>query len=646
MLIYQLERGVTADYVTDELLKYLKAMCGLEATVKYEKEPEEGLILATFQNLGIPATDIEDPEIDDAYAVSVKGLRGYISGSNVRSILYGVYAYLYAAGCRFLRPGEDGEFIPQRDMREFICECRKKADCRYRCHCIEGSLSYEMIDEHLKWMLKAGYNGYMIQGTSPTFMLDRWYSHLGNKYKKGKPLTWEEESGLTRIVEKNIKKYGLLFHDVGHDYLFPAYGIYRDRDLKRIDEPLKSHIALVNGERKIIKALKYTNLCYSNPEVRKRIADYFVKYLTEKPEVDYLHVWLADDKNNACQCKSCASHTVSDLYVMLLNEIDKALTENHIDTKIVFILYNDTMIPPQKETFINPKRFVMMTAVMRWQEDNILGYAADASDANHKSEAFIPIMQHQNDWREIFDGDIFFYDYHLYSEHFDDIGHDLITKRLVRDVKHLSKHHSKGLMNCATSRLNMPTSLPAFACGLALFDQSMDLEQLKEDYFISAFGADGMKVKTYLETLSTLFLPDLLSYFGVSAADQEFTEPNVKVKLKWMHNPEANKSFRQIKGALDAFWPVLEGNLDLGEACHRKSWELLKLHHTQCRMLAEALVLGSGGNVNAAQEKVRELIHYLAFHEDEYALHFEYFLYAKRLRFTFGITGSIWAELN
>ena len=321
MLIYQLERGVTADYATDELLKYLKTMCGIEAIVKYEKAPEEGLVLATFKSLGIPAEDIEDPEIDDAYEINVKGLKGYISGSNVRSILYGIYAYLHAAGCRFLRPGEDGELIPKKDMTKFDFHCRKKADCRYRADCIEGSLSYEMIDERLKWLPKAGYNGYMIQGITPTFMLDRWYSHLGNKYKKGKPLSWEEESGLTSIVEKNIKKYGLLFHDVGHGYLFPAYGIYRDEELKVIEEPLKSHIALVNGERKIIRKLKYTNLCYTNPEVPKRIADFFVNYLKQKPEVDYLHVWLADDINNLCQCENCSKRTISDLYVILLNEI-------------------------------------------------------------------------------------------------------------------------------------------------------------------------------------------------------------------------------------------------------------------------------------------------------------------------------------
>ena len=135
-------------------------------------------------------------------------------------------------------------------------------------------------------------------------------------------------------------------------------------------------------------------------------------------------------------------------------------------------------------------------------------------------------------------------------------------------------------------------------------------------------------------------------YHGVGAADQEFTDPNLKVTLKWMNNPVANDSFRQIQGVLDAFLPVLKKNLKLDNASQRKSWELLKIHHKQCEMLAEALVLGSGGNIKAAQEKCLELIDYLALHEDDYALYFEYLLYLKRLRLTFGFANSIWAPLD
>ena len=649
MIIYQLEDGVTANYATDELKKYIKEMCGVEAVVKYEKEAEEGIVLATFDTLGINALDIEDKKYDDAFEINIKGLKGYIAGSNIRSILYGIYDYLYAAGCRFLRPGKDGDLIPKKDMSAFDYACRKKADCRYRCDCIEGSLSYEMIDERLKWLPKAGYNGYLIQGLTPTFMLERWYKHIGNPYKEPKPLTWEEEEGLTRIIEKNIKKYGLLFHDYGHGYMFPAYGIYRDDEIRKIEEPLKSHIALTQGNREIKTKLKYVNLCYSNPDVRNRIANYLADYLEEKPDIDFLHMYLADCTENLCQCENCQKQSITDLYVMLLNDVDAELTKRNNDTKIVFCLYNDTLIPPKTERFNNPDRFVLETAVFRTVEDTQAGgYAIKVTESDNLMmvEEFAPIMRCQNAWRKIFKGDILFFDYHLYSEHFDDMGHDLITNRIVNDVKNIDVNNSKGLMNCATSRLYMPTGLPTYACGMALFDKSIDLESLKDDYFAAAFGADGAKVKAYLKTLSDLFQPDLLADIGVSAAAQEYTDIKLKAHLKWMNNPEANASFRKIDGVLAEFKPLLEKNLKETDGCQRKSWELLDIHFDHCKMLAEALVLGSAGDIATAQEKAKEIIDYLARREDDYALHFEFFLYLKRIRFMFGLAEHIWAALD
>ena len=52
---------------------------------------------------------VEDPALDDAYAVEIQQGIGFIAGSNPRSVLLGVYAFLQAVGCRFIRPGPDGE---------------------------------------------------------------------------------------------------------------------------------------------------------------------------------------------------------------------------------------------------------------------------------------------------------------------------------------------------------------------------------------------------------------------------------------------------------------------------------------------------------------------------------------------------------
>ena len=76
--------------------------------------------------------------------------------------------------------------------------------------------------------------------------------------------------------------------------------------------------------------------------------------------MDLLHVWLADGTNNQCECADCAKHLPSDLYVLLLNELDEKFTAAGIDTKIVFLIYVDLLWPPKEYVIKNRDRFLIM----------------------------------------------------------------------------------------------------------------------------------------------------------------------------------------------------------------------------------------------------------------------------------------------
>lgn len=654
MKIVQLEKGETADYASAELIKYMKMMSGVEAEIVYEKGAN-GIVLALMTTLGLPTEDIEDFSEDDAYEINVNGQEGYIAGSNIRSILLGVYAYLKKAGCRFIRPGVNGEYIPKKDLSRLQAQFHKKASYRYRCDCIEGSINYEVVRDLIYWLPKAGYNGYMIQGISPYTWYDRWFSHQGNSYKKAEPLTVKEADAITKKLEKDIKKCGLMFHDVGHGFVFPVYGFYGKADKESFNEELKSHIALINGKRKIMHGgLGYTNLCYSNKDVCKRIEDFFVNYLKEKPYIDYLHVWLADNRNNSCECEECMKSSVTDLYVQLLNQIDRAFTKNNINTKIVFILYNDSCWTPLKARFENPSRFVLLTAI---RQNYIEGYTKDDPDIvlpehihNHYNvppNHFPMTMGFLREWSKIFDGDIFFFDYHMYSDHYVDPGYCSIAHRLYRDVKLMKKFGSKGLMNCKSPRTQMPNSYPAYLCGETLFDLQTDEKLVQKDYYTFAYGRDGELVYKYLSNLSELFMSDLLRDTGVQAADEEFDDPNVKIYLKWMNNKEALESFCKIKDVIKDFASTIDNNFSRStNSCQRRSWEILKMQQPILLQLAEALCDGAAGDMERAQEKCFALIDYLARTEDEYMPELDFLLLVRRLRMMFGITDSIFAPVQ
>ena len=91
---------------------------------------------------------------------------------------------------------------------------------------------------------------------------------------------------------------------------------------------------MLNGERKLLvgKAL-LSNACMSQKEARSIMVNYIADYAQKQNNVDFLHVWLADGYNNHCECEECAKKLPSDYYVILLNELDKKLTEAGVKTK-------------------------------------------------------------------------------------------------------------------------------------------------------------------------------------------------------------------------------------------------------------------------------------------------------------------------
>ena len=159
----------TARYAAEELSKYIRLItkCDIMPSIEYtEMLPElsEGdVILAHLGELSLDISDLSDPFIDDIIDVDIKNCSGYIAGSNDRSILMGVYRYCTSAGCRFIRPGENGEYIPYCDLSKHSYKYRHKADYPFRGECSEGAISYEHMRDTVYWLPKVEMNMYMIE---------------------------------------------------------------------------------------------------------------------------------------------------------------------------------------------------------------------------------------------------------------------------------------------------------------------------------------------------------------------------------------------------------------------------------------------------------------------------------------------------
>ena len=94
----------------------------------------------------------------------------------------------------------------------------------------------------------------------------------------------------------------------------------------------------------------------SDPEAQNRFVNYVADYAQNHSNVDYLHVWLGDALNAHCECDGCVKKTPSDWYVILLNMIDEEFKKRNLGTRIVFIMYADTITPSMRRAMDETER--------------------------------------------------------------------------------------------------------------------------------------------------------------------------------------------------------------------------------------------------------------------------------------------------
>ena len=107
-------------FAIDELKRYIRTMDrSAIVEVVFWKEGYElsgkGIKVGMNEELSAYVPAVENAELDDAIAINVQNGNGYITGSNSRSVLIAVYRFFREVGCSFVRPGLDGDIIPQKN---------------------------------------------------------------------------------------------------------------------------------------------------------------------------------------------------------------------------------------------------------------------------------------------------------------------------------------------------------------------------------------------------------------------------------------------------------------------------------------------------------------------------------------------------
>jgi len=405
--------------------------------------------------------------------------------------------------------------------------------------------------------------------------------------------------GILAKMESEMAKRSVLNQQGGHGWTRKVFGEgFSESKFDLLPPERKLMVAKMDGERKIYRYVSTTNLCYSNEEVRRIVRDDFVDFCRKNLLTDVVHFWLADLPNNHCECEECQKKLPSDWYVQLMNEIDEKLTNENINTKIVFLLYYDLLWAPLVEKIKNYDRFIIMFAPVSRDygknygdflefEGTLSPFVRNKLDMPRALDANV---EHLRQWQKGFEGDSFAYEYHLMWSHSGDFGYEKCARNLHGDIKDLEKIGLNGFISAQPQKIFMPSALPFDIMAETLWNKECDYDTFSLDYYKSAFGEDGEKVQKYLKNLSELTML--------------YDQPAFGDELK-PYGPYCT-DYDALSREISDFAEVIDENIKNDSKC-KADWVYLKAHAEYLMLAAKAMKLREEGKDEKAAEAFEQV---------------------------------------
>ncbi|MBQ9974588.1 MAG: DUF4838 domain-containing protein [Oscillospiraceae bacterium] len=603
--IYKLVSNTVVDFAAEELKKYLRMMmprCG-DITIEYKPDAAEGFRLGRMEDFGLStAEETREPEYDDIVHIDTDGEGGIIAGSNYRSVLLAVYDYLKKNGCRWLFPGVDGEFIPVQDI--VPVQYHKMADMRYRGQCNEGAESQQIMMESIDFTPKVGMNCYMIEFDIPQIYYEWFYNHKYNEANRDpEPVSEETVLQWKRACEVELAKRGILMHDMGHGWNAEPFGISSSGGWNKDDEnpvPPESvqYLAMLNGVRGLKDGVALnTQFCMSNPKARKIVVDYICNYAETATNVDLLMIDLADGQNGHCECEECQKLRPSDWYVILLNELDEEMTRRRLPSRISFSAYSDTAYEPLHGTIKNPARFAMnfapITRSYKYsvpvhpRVDKLTPYVRNKSGRIGTLEE----SMHRFDlWLERANCDTYVYDYYFWKPQFYAPGVLSFAKRIREDIFAYRDNGFQGMVCDGSQRCYFPNAFSFYVYGAVMFDHSLTLEELMEDYFSHAYGDQWQTVLAFLREIDELMPQSYLEALHTGPTPPNFYKPEMEAQLL------------KVQAVTDRYAAIFDAHKNMPRRVQTVAMRLMRHHTDFCAGYARFMAIKCTGRDAEAKE--------------------------------------------
>ena len=302
-------------FAAKELAKYLNKVTKKEFPIVTESAFTAGNAVFVGSTKKAEKTG---PLAPDEFRIYLDGSNVVIAGSPWRGVLFGVYEFLERfAGVRFFTP--ECERIPSRK----ILTVPDKTDIRHK-----SAFSYRFI-----------YTGKRKNNSTGFF-------------RKMRLSGWQAE-----------KKYGssARFGTDSHCHTYHRYSKDFPREISWADQ---------SGSRHIVNTAHNGSLCFSQPEVLRRMAIRLKNNIANDrkrakeqglPPPEYYSV-SQNDCDAACGCAECQKfirkHGVSGLVIDFSNRLADIVCKDYPDITIVISAYFDSLNPPK--TAIRPHKNIIV----------------------------------------------------------------------------------------------------------------------------------------------------------------------------------------------------------------------------------------------------------------------------------------------
>jgi hypothetical protein len=272
----------------------------------------------------------------------------------------------------------------------------------------------------------------------------------------------------------------------------------------------------------------------SNPKARAKVIDYVCEYSEQHPNITHLHVWLADGHNNYCECENCTKLYPSDWYVTLMNELDEEMTRRNNDMKIVFISYVDTVWAPLEAKIKNKKRFALLFApIFRNMSEtypNPLPKGELPKYEINKTEnprSLYEVLLLLKEWERAFDGDKIVFEYHFWRHQTYDFTGLQHARRVYEDIRAFEDCRCNGIIECGSPTAHFPTGLAYYVYAKALYDKSLTLDEIIEEYMLGIFGEDWKKVYEIFEKINAMLPFDYVTSSSAKRRPNGYVSPEI-----------------------------------------------------------------------------------------------------------------------